>query len=119
MQTVNRSTAPDAIAAQEDFHNSSNSLWGGPVNPDSWRGDSMGRLPEEWRAEIKRSAERGNSPVYAVYSYATPIGWLLQDGTAVVPEVSYSVTTSQHQGLVRRGFAGRRMVTRVDETAEV
>lgn len=36
-----------------------------------------------------------------VYSYATPIAWIYHDGTVEVPDYSYSVTTSGHQGLCR------------------
>jgi hypothetical protein len=114
MRTVNHSTAPDAIAELAEFQNSGKTLTGGPATPYP----GYGRLPEEWRREIARCAAAGNPPVYYVHSYATPIGWLLKDGTAVIPQESYSVTTSKHQGRVRVGWDGRRQVTRVDELQE-
>jgi len=42
---------------------------------------------------------------FVVYSYATPIGWMLKDGTAVVPDVKYSVTTSKQQAYVAAWMA--------------
>lgn len=52
--------------------------------------DSLGRL--EWADEIV--------PIYMVWSYATPIGWVDDRGKIVVPAVKYGVTTSNHQRLV-------------------
>lgn len=36
-----------------------------------------------------------------VYSYGTPIAWVMSDGTVVIPDHRYSVTTTHHQGLCR------------------
>lgn len=55
----------------------------------------LGRLPQEWQEKYR--ADR-DSTVYTVTSYATPIAWVLTDGTEVKPPVKYSVTTSKHQG---------------------
>jgi hypothetical protein len=41
---------------------------------------------------------------YTVYSYQTPIGWVSTDGTAEVPEIFYSRTTTRHQNLARRAL---------------
>jgi hypothetical protein len=41
---------------------------------------------------------------YTVYSYATPIGWVLADGTTMVPDIYYSKTTTRHQNLVREAL---------------
>lgn len=43
---------------------------------------------------------------YTVYSYATPIAWVTRGGFVRVPEVSYSVTTTNHQTLCRVYLAG-------------
>lgn len=56
--------------------------------------DGFGRLPDEYR----RSALFSD---YTVYSYATPIAWHHVDDGWVVPDVSYSVTTSRHQSKIR------------------
>ena len=38
---------------------------------------------------------------YVVYSYATPIAWVRDNGEWVVPAEKYSATTSRHQSIVR------------------
>lgn len=38
---------------------------------------------------------------YTVVSYTTPIAWVKNDGTVVIPDAYYSPTTSNHQGLCR------------------
>ncbi len=42
-------------------------------------------------------------PDYIVYSYGTPIAWHGKFGWTI-PNVKYSVTTSKHQGYVRRAI---------------
>ncbi|MCF2531175.1 hypothetical protein [Yinghuangia soli] len=58
---------------------------------------SRGRLPAEWWDVIRDHRGRIR---YTVYSYVTPIAWVLDDDTVVVPQVRYSITTSGHQGLL-------------------
>lgn len=60
---------------------------------------NTGRLPEPWSAKYADDA-RDNLITYTVFSYSTPIGWVLTDGTVVVPPVKYSITTSGHQGML-------------------
>lgn len=58
------------------------------------------QLPESWRITYNQSVER---IVYVVWSYQTPIAWVLDDvvcGEVVIPEVKYSRTTTQHQGML-------------------
>lgn len=54
----------------------------------------VGRLPFEWYDSVVHAS-------YIVFSYRTPIGWAFPDGTVVVPDVKYSVTTSRGQNVVR------------------
>ena len=54
--------------------------------------EATGDLEEEYHESF-----RGAS--YAVWSYETPIAWVSQDGTIVMPPLRYSQTTSQHQRL--------------------
>lgn len=42
-----------------------------------------------------------HKPDFIVYSYGTPIAWHHAGGWEI-PAVRYSVTTSKHQGIVRR-----------------
>ncbi|MGJ5894420.1 hypothetical protein DF268_11715 [Streptomyces sp. V2] len=59
----------------------------------------VGRLPQRW-ADLYRSDADAGRIVYQVYSYSTPIAWVLDDGTVTMPQVRYSITTSRHQGLL-------------------
>lgn len=115
---------------------------------------SVGRLPDgtrRWWAVSGPAVEMGHLParlhesarsaVYVVYSYGTPIAWVLEPEDAppsqpyiyVVPDVGYSPTTGAHQyecreawaralkrqGDYRRWPASHREVVRVPGNAEV
>jgi hypothetical protein len=64
----------------------------------------FGHLPRKFHASAREA-------VYVVYSYDTPIAWVLeiQQGTDpytyVVPDVGYSLTTGQHQYAVLEAWA--------------
>lgn len=58
------------------------------------------RLSGQVESDYRAGMDSGEI-VYTVYSHATPIGWVLSDGSAVVPDVEYSNTTRAHQRLVR------------------
>ena len=64
-------------------------------------GVGNGRLNEE---ETARYNQDLNAVMYWVYSYSTPIAWYTPSGWYVV-EQKFSVTTSKHQGLVKRAIA--------------
>ena len=53
-----------------------------------------GRLSYNWASRIDR-------PLYVIRSYATAIAWQNNDGTWIMPDDKYSVTTSKHQSTVR------------------
>ena len=63
-------------------------------------GIMSGEAYEQWRADCL--ADR---IAYVVRSYATPIAWFTVDRGWIVPADKYSVTTSRHQGIVRRALA--------------
>jgi hypothetical protein len=63
-------------------------------------GYMRGEAYEQWRADCE--ADR---IAYVVRSYATPIAWFTVDRGWIVPADKYSVTTSRHQGIVRRAQA--------------
>jgi hypothetical protein len=90
---VNLQQAKRCVADREEFSSSTGSMRGVEGVP----GD-LGRLPYEDRQAF--NAQR-DEIVYTVMSYATPIAWELEDGTVIIPDTSYSVTTSRHQGIVR------------------
>lgn len=56
-----------------------------------------GRLPRHWADEYQADMDH---ITYTVVSYSTPIAWVLDNGTVVIPDVKYSVTTSKHQGML-------------------
>ena len=45
---------------------------------------------------------------YVIYSYTTPIAWLRGDGSWVMPEAGYSVTTKRHKATIRAAIAEAR-----------
>jgi hypothetical protein len=93
---MRRGTIRDAhrfIAAREDFD--CGNLYGGN-NPYRF---PTGYMPNEW---VRRY--RLDNPTYVVYSYGTPIAWVADDGREVVPYVTYSVSTTRHQGQARQGM---------------
>lgn len=57
--------------------------------------NSFGRLPVSYWPDIDKA-------VYVVQSYSTPIAWLDYYGHWTLPDEKYSVTTSRHQGIIRR-----------------
>jgi hypothetical protein len=48
--------------------------------------------------DLARFEHDSQSIRYVVWSYATPIAWVTEDGTAYSVRQRFSVTTSQHQG---------------------
>lgn len=67
---------------------------------------SCGQLPAELVAELAadiETAREHGEETYVVFSYATPIAWTVLGDDLLVPEVRYSVTTSKHQAVCRRG----------------
>lgn len=71
----------------------------------------MCALRAEWRAAWDRDAEIIE---YVVWSFRTPIAWVLGDGSVVQPDVKYSLTTSEHQRLTREGFDTRIPESSID-----
>jgi hypothetical protein len=88
-----------ALKAQVPFEYSSISGW-------TARGDGEMRteeLPEVHTQEL-RGMDRAGMVAFIVMSYRTPIAWILKSGTLVMPDVKYSVTTTQHQEIVREAL---------------
>jgi hypothetical protein len=60
-------------------------------------------------ARTLHAAGQGDKPIYVVFSYGTPIAWRTAGDQGAcgwtIPAVRYSVTTSKHQGIARRGAA--------------
>jgi hypothetical protein len=60
------------------------------IGIEGWGRKEYGELPLSYWQSLQEAQ-------YVVLSYTTPIGWIMPDGTAIVPDVGYSLTTSQHQ----------------------
>lgn len=59
-----------------------------------------GQLPKEY-ADMLTSLTQ-TTDVYVIYSYRTPIAWYSSnDRTWTIPDVKYSVTTTNHQNVVK------------------
>ncbi|MEU6260178.1 hypothetical protein ACFUEN_29765 [Streptomyces griseorubiginosus] len=82
-----------ALAARQPFTTY------GAFRATNQRNYCVGRLPQQWADRYRADADAGRI-VYQVYSYSTPIAWVLDDGAIVVPQVRYSLTTTRHQGLL-------------------
>jgi hypothetical protein len=78
------------VNKRKPFTNSTGSFRGIVGGPGTF-----GELPAYWR---NRFPERGVA--YTIMSYSTPIAWLDHNGEWTVPDVKYSPTTTQHQGVV-------------------
>jgi hypothetical protein len=91
-----------ALAAREAFR-THGALSGSPVTVGL--ASKLGWLPDEYRSLWRQGvilARNGHS-LYAVWSYGTPIAFVVDNGTWIVPDERYSVTTSRHQSRV--GYA--------------
>jgi hypothetical protein len=93
---TSRNNAIGKIAKLETFDG--NSMCG-RKNPDGGymsNGRIYGDAAVLWRIDETAARIR-----YVVYSYATPIAWVRDNGEWVVPAEKYSATTSRHQSIVR------------------
>lgn len=76
-----------------------------------------GSMPKAWAALY---AERVRAALIdqVIYSYSTPIAWLDREHGWIIPDVSYSVTTSaKHQSQLHR-LKGRTVSAPWDATAD-
>jgi len=93
-RSVTNIGAIDLIASRVQFK--ANSMAGVIWASDNMQSMGFGRLDYDLVAQMGHE-----QPDYVVYSYGTPIAWHHVGGWSV-PSVRYSVTTSKHQGIVRR-----------------
>lgn len=65
--------------------------------PRGW--GEFGQLPEDWKRTL---TARFDVIAYFVYSYRTPIAWFDKDANSwIMPEHTYSTTTTRHQAAIR------------------
>jgi hypothetical protein len=70
----------------------------GALRGNAYNNGNTGRLVG---ADLDRYHADANKIIYVVISYNTPIAWVTQDGTVYNVGMSFSATTSKHQGTVR------------------
>lgn len=99
MQLKNQAEAVDSIRDRMNFIASSLSGWEG-------RSNTYGQLSQE---EIEKYESVRDSIDFVVLSYRTPIAWHSSEGWYIVKQ-KFSVTTSRHQGIVRRALNSKGLV---------
>jgi hypothetical protein len=95
MGQKNKNIAINAICEGKAFRAST--MKGFPVS-DS-KALLIGQLPTEYAAQYQE-----NEVDYAVYSFHTPIAWRTTDGQWTVPDEKYSLTSTNHQNIVRQAL---------------
>lgn len=82
---------------------------------DSWGEVPLGRLKDKY--DTNYNEFWANRPVHVLYSYRTPIAWQFQgDRDWQVPEIYYSVTTTNHQNVARVAIDNPSFYTKTDCT---
>lgn len=104
MGSESRREAIRAFSNHSQFANSTSSL---TAAPGATR--DIGWLVGQPHAASLRDSARAAS--YTVYSYKTPIGWAVEDEETglferVIPAVSHSNTTGNHQNILRDAWEG-------------
>jgi hypothetical protein len=63
----------------------------------------LGWLPDEHRSLWRQGVilARNGHAMFAIWSYGTPVAWVVDRGTWIVPDERYSATTSRHQSKIR------------------
>lgn len=95
----NREKVWNVIENREEFHIATMS---GRWVTYTLSGHESGQLSDELRKQL--NSDIGEIPTYVVFSYNTPIGWnngKNGKGSWIIPDVKYSNTTTNHQGLLR------------------
>lgn len=95
---------PALVAGRRPFEGNSMSARRVKAHPSGYDVGYTGLLPTPEEPRYQDDL-RKHGKLYVVYSYDTPIAWGPLDGDLYVPDVKYSMTTSKHQGIVRRARA--------------
>lgn len=111
IKTTRRTNLAAPMGQGVAFTNSTHSLHGAPFEGAQWY--TVGMLSGDDRDQFAADVE---SIDYLVYSYDTPIAWHTPAGWHLVSQ-KFSVTTSCHQGQVRRAMATDTPVGERDQLA--
>jgi len=98
MPSMNRDDIVDAIRDRRAFLSASMSGRAGGGLASDHQLSNADR--DGYEADVAR-----REVVYTVYSYATPIAWVLVDGSVRLPEARYSKTTTRQQNIAREALA--------------
>lgn len=99
---VNHRTVGDHLVRLNAFRNSTNSF-----TATKGHTNHFGRLPSEWVDRYRADNDEFGIQ-YTVFSDATPIAWVTEDGRAVIPDESYSTSTGKHQSQCRAWLPGQK-----------
>jgi hypothetical protein len=102
MSTVTNTQAEDRIRERVPFATAGDRLTGSDTSTEV-----EGYLPEADWLNYRELVQAGQV-VYTVRSYDTIIGYAMRDGSVVIPEVRYSLTTTQHQHILRAAWGQQR-----------
>lgn len=93
---------PDGLLANRRSF-SGNTMWADYTDSSLDTLSHCGKLylHSEIQEQMREQHSQGFRATYVVWSYNTPIAYVLNDGRVFVPDVKYSVTTSRQQGLCR------------------
>lgn len=87
------------LNAGSEFSNATKTFCGLSAEFKDGLGGGLGQLSGEW---ARTFTTRKHVISYVIYSYATPIAWYDTEMCSwVIPNLTYSRTTSKHQGAVR------------------
>jgi hypothetical protein len=106
MDWIGLDNVPTAIKHRRDFN--AGNVRGRRVTPDYAL--YTGRLDSTWTARL-REDYNNHLVTYVVTSHDTPIAWELGIGSVFIPRVRYSVSTSRHQNIAAKAFAGLKIET--------
>jgi hypothetical protein len=103
LSAKNRAETVELIGYEADFERSGIS---GRIIRDATACPRQGEMPQDAHKLLLKKIGQGLVR-YVVFSYTTPIAWVLTEGLVTMPEIKYSATTSQHQKMVRDAFGDR------------
>lgn len=97
------------FVSADDSYSGNPEIWWKTNNKGISAAASLGKLPTEFYESLKASGTAGDK-IYIVFSYNTPIGWARDNQELTIPDVTYSITTTKHQGFTRQGdYAFKRI----------
>lgn len=105
---------PEGLLAKLVPFDSQGAMWARRFEGDPWSRKVSNTFNGPWdRLEPSFLHKR---PLYVVWSYQTPIGFVTCCGSTYVPDEKYSTTTTHHQNLVKVWMGFRSVWSDQDQT---